>query len=72
MAHSMGRMLNSEEVVHHLNGDKLDNRIDNLQLFSCNAKHLRFELSGKIPNWSDEGNLLSVKQLTHWLIVEGG
>lgn len=42
MEKKIGRYLNSEEVVHHINGDKNDNRVDNLMLFKNHAEHKRY------------------------------
>ena len=55
MEHHLGRYLNRREVVHHKNGNKQDNRIENLALYSGNGKHLKEELTGKCPNWSEDG-----------------
>lgn len=38
----MGRKLTSKEVVHHINGDKSDNRIINLILFENQIDHMKF------------------------------
>jgi len=55
MERHLGRKLLRSEVVHHMNGDHTDNRVENLMIFPTNGEHLHHELSGKCPNWTAEG-----------------
>lgn len=47
MEKKIGRYLTKEEVVHHINGIRDDNRIENLMLFPNSRAHQKFKHLGK-------------------------
>jgi len=38
----IGRKLKPEEVIHHIDFNKLNNDIDNLMVFPTNKEHIKF------------------------------
>jgi len=43
MEQNLGRLLTLEESIHHINGNKSDNGIENLLLFPSNREHMIWE-----------------------------
>lgn len=43
MERHLGRFLEPQEVVHHIDGNPSNNRIENLHLYANNCEHMRAE-----------------------------
>jgi len=43
----LGRKLRKEEVVHHIDGNPSNNRLENLKLFNSHSEHVKYESSNR-------------------------
>lgn len=56
MERHLGRLLNEDEVIHHINGERDDNRIENLELHYNQSEHIKGEERKKR---NDNGRLVA-------------
>lgn len=56
LSRELGRPLQDEEVVDHIDGLTLHNAPENLRLFATNGEHLRATISGRPRAWSRSGH----------------
>jgi hypothetical protein len=70
MEAKLGRYLQPEEVVDHIDGLTLHNHPDNLRLFASNADHLVATLAGRAPNLSAAGSRNTGKRTDRGVKIE--
>ena len=68
MAKKLGRLLDENEIIHHIDNNKLNNDIDNLKLTN-RSEHLKHHLKGK-PNPYVRGENSKTAKLTKKQVLE--
>lgn len=61
IAKSLGRNLQSWEIIHHRNGDREDNRIENLQLVMIDQHSQITKIEGRVKQLEDRITLLEAE-----------
>lgn len=71
MEEYLGRYLDKDEDVHHVNGDKKDNRIKNLMVMK-KSEHSRFHGNERIANKTHNNFIYTTEEQVKKAITKGG
>ena len=69
MEASLGRLLDFTEIVHHINGDKNDNRLENLELVVGNGEHVKLHRAHQFWH-SGRGQEIASSKLSASQVIE--